>query len=345
MSSRFGSEASRLGAEDFRVLRDVVNGYCGIDLGPDQRATVERRLRERLSLSGVESFTEYVRMLRSDSHSKAELEEAVDALTTNETYFFREQYQLRAFKEEVVPLLSKAAITRKRFSVWSAGCATGEEVYSIAALLNDAPDLSGCDIRVYGSDISKRCLAHARRGVYGASSFRATSPEAKKRWFLESADGYLVQERVRQLCHFGHLNLLEAERARAVGRVDAIFCRNVLIYLDSRSRKRVIDLFHERLYPGGVLLLGHSESLLNVSTAFELLHLRDDLVYRRPLLGFGPASSRGMPVAPIANVDPKQPSVPSLINPSSSFRIASRIAAPAPNEPIRVPTPRKGNLP
>ncbi len=298
-----GIEDARLAAEDFRVLRDVVNDYCGLELALDQRSSVERRLRDRLSILGMDGFSEYVRYLRSDPGSRAELEEAVDALTTNETYFFREDYQLRAFREEVIPLLAKQAAPRKRLAIWSAGCSTGEEVYSIATLLLEAQELAGWDFRVYGSDISKRCLAHARRAVYGPSSFRVTTPEAKRRWFVERPEGWLVAERVRQLCHFGHLNLLESERASVVGRVDAIFCRNVLIYLDARSRRRVIDLFHDRLYPGGILLLGHSESLLNVSTEFELLHLRDDLVYRRPApTGFGYTSPRAMraaaPVAP-----------------------------------------------
>lgn len=305
----FGAlDEPRLGAEDFRVLRDVVNAYCGIDLAPDQRASVERRLRDRLSIAGLDTFSEYVRFLRSDPAARAELEEAVDALTTNETYFFREEYQLRAFKDEVIPLLAKQAASRRRLAIWSAGCSTGEEVYSIATLLLEAPELAGWDLRVYGSDISKRCLAVARRGIYGPSAFRVTTPEAKRRWFVERPEGWMVAERVRQLCHFGHLNLLEGDRAMAVGRVDAIFCRNVLIYLDARSRRRVIDLFHDRLYPGGILLLGHSESLLNVSTAFELLHLRDDLVYRRPSTGFGFASPRAMRAAAPVLPDDTPPS-------------------------------------
>jgi len=313
-------EESHLGAEDFRVLRDVVNAYCGIDLAPDQRASVERRLRDRLSILGIETFAEYVRTLRADPLARAELEEAVDVLTTNETYFFREDYQLRAFREEIIPLLARQAAPRRRLAVWSAGCSTGEEVYSIATILLEATELAGWDLRVYGSDISKRCLAHARRGFYGPSSFRATPAEARRRWFVERGDGFMVQERVRQLCHFGHLNLLDAERATVVGRVDAIFCRNVMIYLDSRARRRVIDLFHERLYPGGVLLLGHSESLLNVSTAFELLHLRDDLVYRRPLLAsYGHPSPRAMRVATPAEGSP------------------GRLVTP-----VGIPAPRKG---
>ncbi len=295
--SPFLPEEAHLAPEDFRALRELVNGYCGLDLLPDQRASVERRLRERLAILGIEEFGEYVRLLRGDPLGKGELEEAIDCLTTNETYFFREAYQLRAFRDEIIPMLARQAASRKRLTVWSAGCSTGEEVYSIATTLLESPDLHGFELLVYGSDISKRCLAHARRATYGLSAFRATTPEQKRRWFVERPDGWLVADRVRQICHFGQLNLLEAERAPAVGRVDAIFCRNVLIYLDARSRKRVIDLFHERLYPGGVLLLGHSESLINVSTAFELLHLREDLAYRRPVSGFGFASPRPMRAA------------------------------------------------
>lgn len=299
----------RLGTEDFRVLRDVVNAACGLELHVDQRAMVERRLRDRLGVLGLDSFGEYVRFLRSDPGAKGELEEAIEALTTNETYFWREEYQLRAFRDEVAPMLVRQANGRKRLVIWSAGCSTGEEVYTLATILLDLPDLDGWDLLVYGSDISKRCLAHARRAIYGPSAFRAAPPDFRKRWFIERREGAQVADRVRQICHFGHLNLLEHERAPAVGRVDAIFCRNVLIYLDPRARRRVIDLFHERLYPGGVLFLGHSESLLNVSTAFELLHLRDDLAYRRPLMsGFGYASPRAMRAASPVSPDDAPPS-------------------------------------
>jgi chemotaxis protein methyltransferase CheR len=329
---RPGLDEPRLAEEDFHVLRDVVNAYCGIDLTAEQRASVERRLRDRLSIVGLEGFGEYVRFLRSDPSARLELEEAVDALTTNETYFFREEYQLRAFRDEVVPILARQAASRRRIAVWSAGCSTGEEVYSIATILLDHPELAGWDLRVYGSDISKRCLAHARRAIYGPSAFRVTPEATRRRWFVERPDGWMVADRVRQLCHFGHLNLLEPERASAVGRVDAVFCRNVLIYLDGRSRRRVIDLFHERLYPGGILLLGHSESLLNVSTAFELLHLRDDLVYRRPApSAFGFASPRAMRAAP--PVDP-HPVEASRFE-SAKIQAARPIDAPAEPRPAR----------
>ncbi|HKQ69984.1 MAG TPA: protein-glutamate O-methyltransferase CheR [Polyangiaceae bacterium] len=274
----------RLRPDEFRLLRDLVNGYAGIYFGDEALAVLERRLRERVVAAGLKSFAEYYQFLRFSMHGASELDEAVDLLTTNETYFFREDYQLRAFKDEVLPELSEEAASRRRLSVWSAGCSTGEEVYTLGILIADSGLFTDWEVRVYGSDISRRCVAAARRGIYGASAFRATPPEWKRANFVDLADGSHVVDRVRQYCHFGHLNLMDSERVRVVGRVDAVFCRNVLIYFDQRSRKRVIDMFYERLVPGGYLFLGHSESLLNVSTAFELVHLSEDLVYRKPLV-------------------------------------------------------------
>ena len=268
--------------EEFRLLRDLLAQRTGLSFAADARASIERRLRERLAIVGAATFGEYYQYLRFNPRAATEWEEAIDLLTTNETYFFREDYQLRSFSTEVLPMLHEQAKARKRIALWSAGCSTGEEAYTIAMLVLQSGLFEGWEVKVFGSDISKRCIAAARRGVYGPSSFRSTPPEAKRAYFQERADGLHVVERVKSLCHFGQMNLLDSERTRLLGRIDAIFCRNVLIYFDPHARRRTIEMFHERLYQGGVLLLGHSESLLNVTTAFELLHLREDLVYRKP---------------------------------------------------------------
>ncbi len=268
--------------EEFRLLRDLLAQRTGLSFAADARPSIERRLRERLAVVGAPTFADYYQYLRFNPRASAEWEEAIDLLTTNETYFFREDYQLRSFSTEVLPMLHTQAQSRKRLTLWSAGCSTGEEAFTIAMLVLQSGLFEGWEVKIFGSDISKRCIAAARRAVYGPSSFRATPADAKRAFFVERPDGYHVSERVRSLCHFGSMNLLDAERTRLIGRVDAVFCRNVLIYFDAHARKRTIDMFHERLYQGGVLLLGHSESLLNVTTAFELLHLREDLVYRKP---------------------------------------------------------------
>ncbi|MDF2696617.1 MAG: Chemotaxis protein methyltransferase CheR [Labilithrix sp.] len=283
----------QLRAEEYRLLRDLVSERLGIWFGPESRSSLERRLRERLVVHGLGSFADYYQLLKYSPLASEEWDEAGDLLTTHETYFFREDYQLRAFQQELLPML--AARSRRRLQVWSAGCSTGEEAYTIAMLILESglfDPTQGWELRVHGSDLSKKCIAAARRGVYGSASFRATSDEARTRWFVpiknEGAEAgptqYGVAPAARALCHFAQMNLLDEERTHLVGRCDVIFCRNVVLYFDAAARRRVIEMFYDRLVPGGVLLLGHAESLLNVSTAFELLHLKEDLVYRKPLL-------------------------------------------------------------
>jgi len=283
-------DAVTLKPDEFRMLRDLFAARTGLRFGPDARFGLERRLRERLVVLQLGSFAEYHQYLRFGPQAAQEWDEAIDLLTTNETYFFRGDRQLRAFEQEVVPMLQLLARGRRRLVVWSAGCSTGEEAYTIAMVLRSSGRFStsreqddGWEVRVYGTDISRRCVAAARRGIYSDASFRSTSPDARAEHFVRRPDGWHVTEPIRSMCHFGQMNLLDPDRSRAFARVDAIFCRNVLIYFDARARKSAIETLYERLNPGGVLLLGHSESLLNVSTAFELLHLRDDLVYRKPL--------------------------------------------------------------
>jgi chemotaxis protein methyltransferase CheR len=270
--------------EEFRLLRDLINGFCGILFADDARFIVERRLRDRLRALSLSDFEQYYHYLRYHPEAQTELEHAVDLLTTNETYFFREEYQLLAFSREVLPELKQRAEARgtRRLAIWSAGCSTGEEVYTLGILVTHSGLFDGWDVRIFGNDISRRVLQRARTATYTESSFRAMPPQYD-RYFVETPEGRQVHPKVRAMCHFGHLNLLSHGRTAIVGKVDAVFCRNVLIYFDPQSRRRVIDTFYQRLVPGGYLFLGHSESLLNASTAFELVHLSSDLVYRRPI--------------------------------------------------------------
>jgi chemotaxis protein methyltransferase CheR len=280
----FLDSGPRLRVDEFRLLRDLVNEQSGMFFDDTSQFVFERRLRDRLRTLGLADFTAYYHHLKYGPSASGELEDAIEALVTNETYFFREEYQLRAFSRDVLPELQQRALAqgRKRLVVWCAGCSTGEEAYTIAILLLSSGLFDGWDLRVFGNDISKRVLGIARRAVYPSHSFRAMPPQYLE-YFVGDSDGKRVHPRVRALCQFGHLNLLDRDRASIVGRVDAIFCRNVLIYFDADSRKRVIETFYERLQPGGYLMLGHSESLLSVSTAFELAHLSSDMVYRKPL--------------------------------------------------------------
>lgn len=282
----------RLRPDEFRLLRDAINEHAGLHFDDDAAYLFERRLAERLADLELSGFDEYYKYLRFHLRGRSELEEAVELLTTKETYFFRQEYQLRAFRDEILPIVAKANAGRGRLAVWSAGCSTGEEVYSLAILVLQSGLFDGWDVRVIGSDLSRRSVARARRGVYRGASFRVLDEDIRRSFFTEVEGGEQVVDAVKKLCHFGQLNLLDASKAAIVGRVDVIFCRNVLIYFDVNSRRRVIENLYERLVPGGFLLLGHSESLLNVSTAFELVHLKEDLVYRRPNVSVQPLAER-----------------------------------------------------
>ena len=277
------THAPSLGPLESARLAELFRETAGLAFGDDARFAIERKLRERVVTLGLASFGDYAALLRRDTpEGRRELEEALDLVTTHETYFFREDYQLAAFHRQVLPSLCDLAASRRRLSIWSAGCATGEEAYSIAIILSEVPELAGWETRIMGTDLSKRCIAVARRGVYGKASFRMAPELADTPGFEAHPDGARVRAHVQKLCTFAQLNLLDEVKASVVGRVDAIFCRNLLIYLVPEARKAVLSLLHDRLVPGGYLMLGHSESLLSEPTPFEPVQLADALVYRRP---------------------------------------------------------------
>ncbi|MFN7132192.1 MAG: CheR family methyltransferase [Myxococcales bacterium] len=267
--------------EEFRLLSELIYAHCGIVFRDDMRYLLERRLAGRLRALGLADFTNYYRHLRFDPGRRAELEAAVDALTTNETYFFRDETQLRAFSEELLPLVASQR-RQRRLRVWSAGCSTGEEPYTLAMLIRESGLFEGWDVDIFGTDISRRVLALARKGQYPPTAFRQTPPEMLQRYFVNEGGRYAVADTLRGMVTFGHVNLLDESMFNVVGRMDVIFCRNVMIYFDLAARRRVLKHLHARLNEGGYLLLGHSESLINVTADFELVHLKNDLIYRKP---------------------------------------------------------------
>jgi chemotaxis protein methyltransferase CheR len=274
-----------LPADTFRLLRDFIHGYCGIYFDDASKHLLERRLSRRLGQLRLATFEEYYRFLRYDRKREEELGILVDNLTTNETYFFRESPQLRAFSEEILPELRRTLASRKSLRIWSAGCSTGEEPYTIAILLLESGEWwRDWQVEILGSDINQRVLHTARKGVYRKGAHRATSPEMLAKYFIEEDRGcYRIIDRVRELVSFSYLNLLDPFKTSLISHMDIIFCRNVIIYFDKEAKKKVIAGFHEKLREGGYLLLGHSESLLNLSNAFVLRTLKNDVAYQKPL--------------------------------------------------------------
>jgi len=279
----FEAEAVFPLSEDvFRLIRDVIKDYCGLYFDDSSRYLIEKRLSRRVKNHHLNDFRDYYRFIRYDKNTEQELSAIMDILTVNETYFFREQNQLKAFSEEILEELKGTNKAGRTLKIWSAGCSTGEEPYTISMLINEKGNFNGWDIEICGSDINQRVLQTARRGIYKKNSFRTTEPYYIKKYFSEEDGSFQINDDVKKNVNFSYLNLLDPFKTRFLGNMDVIFCRNVLIYFDNVSRRRVIENFHNRLVEGGYLLLGHAESRINISTAFHLKHLKNDMVYQKP---------------------------------------------------------------
>jgi len=272
---------------EFRMMTELLRGHCGLHFGQESRFVLERRLGRRLQELELTGISAYHYMLRNGGEGQAELALLIDELTTNETYFVRERGQLRALFTEIIPELQllRRETGRAPITIWSAGCSSGEEPYSLAILAREAGLVPGVDVRVYASDISRRMLRKAREGRYREGSFRETERLLREKYFVEKDGHWQVSDEIKRDVDFIHLNLMDRSKISLLGSMDVILCRNVIIYFDLESKREVIQTFFEKLRPGGHLLLGHSESLINLSSSFELRHLRNDLVYRRPLAG------------------------------------------------------------
>lgn len=276
--------------EEFRLIRDYIYNHCGIFFDASSKFLLEKRLTNRVRLHRLNNFQEYYRFLRYDLRSSEELSAVIDVLTTNETYFFREPCQLKAFSEEILPEIKarkEDAPGHKNLSIWSAGCSTGEESYTIAMLILETGLFKEWNIEIFGNDISQRVLQAARKGVYTHSSFRSTDKKFIDKYFEVAPDGkYKISGDVKSMVRFGYLNLMDRNKMSLLRSMDVIFCRNVLIYFNSESKKKVVQNFYDKLEEGGYLLLGHAESMMNISTAYTLQHLKNDMVYRKPLRGY-----------------------------------------------------------
>ncbi len=270
--------------DEFLFLRGCIHAHFGIHFDQDSKYILEKRLSGRLIDLGFPTFHEYCRYIKYNQGKEQELRAIMDVLTTNETYFFRESFQLKAFSDEIIPELikKKTALGTRSLRIWSAGCSTGEEPYTIAMLLSAIPELAGWNIEIIGTDISRKVLQFAQRGVYGKSSFRTTAEIDLKRYFHQHDDGLKVNDPIREMVTIRYFNIFDENRHSEIGKVDIVFCRNVMIYFDQQAKQRAIELFYSDLLEGGFLLLGHSESLMNIPTTFTLRHFHNDMIYQKP---------------------------------------------------------------
>lgn len=267
----------------FRVFADLLRDRCGLHFTEVNRFLLESRIAARVRELRLTDVRGYLHRLRYGVPGQPdEMDALIDRVTNPETYFFREPEQIDAFAEEVLPEWESQAAPGSKLKIWSAGCASGEEPYTLAMLLDEKKFYERYPLEIFASDISLASLSRARAGVYRENSFRQTSPERRARFFEEEAPGrYRIREEIRNRATFGRVNLIESARLVALPEFDVIFCRNVLIYLHDPAKRAVVNSLYERLRPGGYLFLGRVESLVAAPTAFRLRHLKRDMVYQR----------------------------------------------------------------
>lgn len=258
-------------SRDFNYIRKLVQDNTGIVLSDGKYNMVYSRLSKRLRSLSLQKFTSYCDLLRSDDQS--EIVHFINAITTNLTSFFREQHHFDFMVNTLVPEWIRAKSDTRRIRIWSAGCSTGEEPYSIAMTLREHfPQLQDWDVKILATDLDTNVLVRAKAGIYDIDRVDGLSRHMLKRWFLKRKDGDASQIKIhpelQRMITFKQLNLLHDWPFK--GGFDLVFCRNVMIYFNKETQRLLTDAYASNLDDNGYLFIGHAESLFKVSDRFSL---------------------------------------------------------------------------
>jgi len=279
------TEPAPVTEEEFRRLCEFLYRRTGMVFTEAKRYYVQRRVTDRMAATGAGTFASYFARLRGDI--RGEVEQFINAFTVNETYFYREDHQLRCLTADILPERLQHKRRGEAVRIWSVPCSTGEEPYSIAMwLLENWPQVDTYDVEIVGSDIDTRALRAAEQGVFGKRALMRLSPELIAKYFRAlDEDRWSLIDDLRDSVRFTPVNLVAPAETRPHGRFDVIFCRNVLIYFDDASRRVAAENLYENLAPGGIICLGHTESMSRISPLFEVKRYADAIVYQRPMEG------------------------------------------------------------
>jgi chemotaxis protein methyltransferase CheR len=269
-----------LSESEFRMFRDLIYDECGVSLGLEKRSFLESRLRRRMDELNIRTVDEYYSMVTAQHGRAQELPSLLDSLMICETAFFRNQPQFDLLKEVVLPeiIRKKEREGKRLLRLWSAGCSTGQEPYSVVMTLSEtlpAPD--SWTVRVFASDLSFTALERAQSGLYREDQLKGLDAHYVQKYFVRENGYYVMRETVKNRVIFDYHNLKHDNGLRGL---DIIFCRNVLIYFDTEEQRRLVNRFANCLVPGGFLFLGHAESLQGLSTRFSMMHRNKGIAYR-----------------------------------------------------------------
>jgi len=270
--------------QEFTLLKDFIYEKTGIYFAENKVYLLESRLTNRLNELSFSSFEEYYYHLKyGGSKTEQEITYLYDLVTTNETSFFRNPPQLDAFKIIVQKNYLDGKKPDGTLRIWSAGCSTGEEPYTLAILMLEMLGQSNIFLpfTIFATDISTKALESAKRAVFNSYAVRNTDKSFLSRYFIEENGSYALRDMVKKYVAVDFLNLMDSASYRKYRQMDIVFCRNVLIYFDERGKKAVIDNLYESLKPGGYLTIGHAESLHNISRGFKPLIFPGTIAYQK----------------------------------------------------------------
>jgi chemotaxis protein methyltransferase CheR len=275
-------EIASLTRDEFRRLCEFIYRRTGMIFTEAKRYYVERRAVERMEQTNSAAFEPYFARLRADVNG--EIEQLVNALTVNETYFYREEHQLACLTADLLEARLKAKPRDEPLRIWSVPCSTGEEPYSIAIwLLENWPFVDRYEIEIVGSDIDTNVLTSARAGAYGKRALMRLPQAVVQKYFTtDDAVIWRIVDDLRGSVSFTEANIVDRAATRPHGQFDVIFCRNVLIYFDDVARRTAAENLFENLLPGGFICLGHTESMSRISPLFDVAHFPNAIVYQRP---------------------------------------------------------------
>ncbi len=263
--------------KDFQRVKTMVYDFAGIDLNESKKNLVYNRLAKRIRTLGMNRFSDYLDYVVEQGEE--EFVNLINAITTNLTFFFRENHHFEYLANTVIPHLLEKNKASKKIRIWSAGCSTGEEPYSLAIVLKEAVP-NGWDARVLATDLDTTVVETAQRGVYSIERLKGVTESRKKSWFLKGTgdrEGFVkVKPELQKIIDFGQINLMNEWPIR--DKIDVIFCRNVVIYFDKPTQSKLFNRYADLLADEGHLFIGHSESLYKVCDRFELL---GQTIYRK----------------------------------------------------------------
>ena len=263
----------------FKNIRDYIYEKSGIYISDTKKYLIENRLTRILQEKNLHNFEEYFKLIKFNSNGN-ELTRLFDAVTTNETYFFRESQQLTTLVDDVIPKILNNKNGGKKLKVWSAACSTGEEPYTISMMLMERR-LTASSFEIHASDISEGVLASAKRAVYNSYSVRNIPDIYMKKYFAPSSQNFNLNATVKNTVNFRKINLIEDRNFKSIRNIDVIFCRNVLIYFDTKAKQKVVSNLYDSLNPGGYLIIGSSESLHNITRAFRPSVINKIILYQK----------------------------------------------------------------